>query len=294
VLQLLRGKQENVARERRSQRTALLGELLQKFGEHRLFIYATSIGFRALVALIPLALLALALLGALGLKGTWRNSVAPQIRPHVTPPVFVAIDYSAEKVLASGTALLILFASALVVWDLTLAVAAIIDALNRIHDVEEKRSFVRRAATALALALVSGTCLIGSILIVSVAPRARGDVVHLVLGIGRWFVAAGLLMFVVAVVMRFGPAERPEKRWASAGSLLIVVVWIVASLLFKLWVEDVADFKSATGSLTVLLFLSWYVFVSSSIFLVGAQLDELLRRETRRKPSRLRELIMGG
>ena len=188
---------------------------------------------------------------------------------------------------------MILFASALVIWDLTLALAAIMEALNRIHEVEEKRSFVRRALTALVLAVVSGVCLVGSILILSAAPRARGDVTHFVLGVGRWLVGALLLMFVVAIVMRFAPAERPEKRWASVGSILVIAVWIVASLLFKLWVQNVADFKSATGSLTVLLFLSWYVFVSSAIFLVGAQVDELLRRETARNPSRLLELIHG-
>src|SRR5204862_1432612 len=171
------------------------------------------------IALIPLTLPARGLLGALGLKGTWRKSITPQIRPHVTPPVFHAIDFSAGKVLSTGTAPLILFASALVVWDLTLALAAIMDALNRIHDVEEKRSFVRRGVTALVLALVSGVCLIGSILILTVAPRAHGDVIHFVLGVGRWLVGAVLLMFVVAVVMRFGPAERREKRWASVGSL---------------------------------------------------------------------------
>jgi membrane protein len=73
----------------------------------------------------------------------------------------------------------------------------------------------------------------------------------------------------------------------------VIVVWIVASLLFKFWVTSVADFKSATGSLTVLLFLSWYVFVSSAIFLIGAQFDEVLRKEARRGRSPLLELIHG-
>ena len=90
-----------------SPRRRLVRQLAAEFGEHRLFIYATSIGFRALVALVPLALLALGLLGALGLEHTWHNSIAPEIEPHVTQPVFHAIDYSAEKVLSSGTAGLI-------------------------------------------------------------------------------------------------------------------------------------------------------------------------------------------
>jgi membrane protein len=268
-----------------SRRPRLLRQLADEFAEHRLFIYATSIGFRALIALVPVALLALGLFGALGLQQTWRKSVEPQLRPHLTPPVFHAIDDSAARVMSSGTAPLIAFATVLVLWDLSLAIAAIMDALNRIHEVEERRSRIRRMLTLLGLAAVTVVCLVGSLLILSVAPRAQGEVVHFLLGVGRWFVAAFLLMVVVGAVMQFGPAERPEKRWASVGSLLVIGVWIVASLLFKLWVTKVADFKSAVGSLTVLLFLSWYVFVSSAIFLVGAQIDELLRKEAHRSGS---------
>ena len=40
-----------------------------------------------------------------------------------------------------------------------------------------------------------------------------------------------------------------------------------------------ANFKSAIGSLTGLLIVTTYVFVSSAIFLVGAELDELLRKQ---------------
>ena len=271
----------------------LLRELAHKFSEHRLFIYATSIGFRALIALVPLVLLALGLLGALGLQSTWRNSIGPAIRRQVTAPVFHGIDYSAEKILSSGTAGLIVFAAALVLWDVALAVAAIMEALNRIHDVEAKRSLVRRGATALILAVIASVCFIGAFLIVTVAPRVQGDVLHFVLGVGRWLVAAVLLAVVVAVVMHFGPAERPEKRWASAGSLLVIAVWIIASLLFKLWLTHVANFKSPIGSLTVFLFLSWYVFVSAAIFLIGAQLDELLRKEAHRHGSRVLTLLHG-
>jgi membrane protein len=179
-------------------------------------------------------------------------------------------------------------------WDLVLAILAIMEALNRIHDVEEKRSLGRRALTAVVLAIISGVCFVGSFLIITVAPRAKGDVTHFVFGVGRWLVATVLLAVIVASVMHLGPAQRPEKRWASVGSLLIIAVWIVASLLFKLWVSHVADFKSPIGSLTVLLFLSWYVFISSAIFLVGAQIDELLRREARREgSSRLVTLLHG-
>src|SRR5262245_8320008 len=88
----------------RWERRHLFHELARRFSDHELPVYASAIAFRAIVALIPLVLLGLGLLGALGLKDTWHNSIAPAIEPLVTAPVFHAIDYSAEKILSNGTA----------------------------------------------------------------------------------------------------------------------------------------------------------------------------------------------
>jgi membrane protein len=256
-----------------------MSDLGRRFGEHRLTIYASAIAFRAVISLIPLLLLGLGLLGALGLKDTWSDSIAPAIKPRVTQPVFVAIDYSAEKILSSSTASLITFAAALVIWDLAIGVWAIMDALNRIHDVEESRSLRRRLITAGGLAVSVGSCVVGAILVLTVAPRAGGSL-HVLLGVGRWLVAPLLLVLAVGLLVRLAPAEQPEARWASAGSIVVILVWIGASLLFKLWITSVASFKSPQGSLTGLLILTSYTFVSAAIFLIGAELDELLRKQT--------------
>jgi membrane protein len=278
-------------RVRRSERRHLLNELGRRFSHHKLPIYASAIAFRAIVALIPLVLLGLGLLGALGLKDTWHNSIAPAIQPRVTAPVFHAIDFSAEKILSSGTASLIAFATALVVWDLTIGVAAVMDALNRVHDIEERRAFLRRAVLAVLLAICVGVCLVGAVLVLIVAPHAEGGL-HVLLGLGRWLVALVLLGVAVGVLVRLAPAERVEARWASAGSLVVIAVWLVASFLFRLWITTAANFKSATGTLTGLLLLTAYVFVSSTIFLVGAELDELLRKETDGRGVVLADLVV--
>lgn len=283
-----------MARARKtSSRRPLLDDLRSRLTEHGLPIYASAIAFRALVALIPLVLLGLGLLGALGLQDTWKNSIAPAIEPRVTQPVFHAIDYSAQKILSSGTAGLILFASALVLWDLAIGVSAIMNALNRIHEIEERRSRTRRIVTAVGLAVAVAVCVLGAVLVLTVAPRAGGNL-HFLLGVGRWILAPLLLVLAVGLLVRLGPAERPEARWASVGSVLVIVTWIVASILFRLWITYVANFKSAIGSLTGLLIITTYVFVSSAIFLVGAELDELLRKEAHGRHVSVLELLRRG
>jgi membrane protein len=272
------------------QRQHLVQELRRRFAEHELPIYASAIGFRALISVIPLALLGLGLLGALGLQDTWHNSIAPAIKPKVLPEVYAGINASAEKILSSGTAGVIAFAAALAIWDLSLGMSAIMRALNHVHDVREDRSTARRVSVAFGLAVGVGACVVGAILLLIVAPRTSGAL-HVLLGVLRWVLAPLLLGLAAGLLVRFAPAQKSDVRWASMGSLLVIATWIVATLLFKLWITYVADFKTAVGTLTGLLLLTTYFFVSSAIFLVGAELDELLRKETRGRGVALPDLV---
>ena len=254
--------------------------ITKSFAEHNLPTHTGAIAFRVLVSLVPLALLGLGMLGALGLEDVWADSLAPSVQERVSAPVFTAIDFSIEEIFASGALGLIGFASLLLLWELSRAVRAIMVALNAIHEVEEGRSATRLLTTTLALALAIGLALIGSVLAVTVLPRLGLDGVgHVLLTIAAWLVAIALLTLVVGLLVRYAPAERPSVGWASAGSLLVVATWIVTSLAFGWWAGSIANYKSAVGSLTVFLLLTAYVLVSSAIFLVGVELDELGRKE---------------
>jgi membrane protein len=183
-----------------------------------------------------------------------------------------------EKIFSTSVAGLITFAAALLLWDTTWALLTMMEALNEIHDVDEPRPWWRRSVVAAALAAAVIVCLVGAVLVVALGPRPAG-VVHVLFGIGRWPAAVVLLALAIGLIVRYGPAEQPEPRWASAGSLLVVGSWLVASVVFGWYVSHVADFKTAIGSLTVFLVLTAYVFVGAAIFMVGVQLDEILRKK---------------
>jgi len=257
-------------------------DVAECFAEHGLLTYASAIAFRALVALVPLTLLGLALLGVFGLEDVWTDTIAPALKSHLTQPVFNGIDFTVSQIFATDKASLIALSIALVIWDMTWAVNAVMQALNRIHDVEEDRSKLRRAAVAAGLGLAVVLCLIAAVLVQSVAPLVTGGALDTLLSILRWPVSILFLWAAVALLFRFAPAEKPEFRWASGGSVLVIGTWLVASALFRGWVTEVADFKSATGSLTVFLVLTSYVLVSATIFLIGAELDELARKKNGR------------
>jgi membrane protein len=266
---------------RTSNLRATAHDVAECFAEHGLLTYASAMAFRALVALVPLTLLGLALLGVFGLEDVWSDTIAPALKDHLTQPVFSGIDFTVTQIFTTDTWSLIALSAALVLWDMTWAVNVVTQALNRIHDVEERRSKLRRVLVAAGLGIAVVVCLIAAVLVQSVAPSVTDGGLDTLLSIVRWPVSLLFLWAAVALLFRYAPAEKPEFGWASGGSFLVIGTWLVASALFRAWATEVADFKSATGSLTVFLLLTAYVLASSTIFLVGAQLDELARKKNR-------------
>ena len=101
---------------------------------------------------------------------------------------------------------------------------------------------------------------------------------------GGWVflpVAFVLLWATIAVLLRWAPAERMEFRWISVGSVVVILCWLGASLAYGFYVRNVADFESAFGFVAAGLVLTGYLYASSIVFLVGAQIDQIVREDAK-------------
>lgn len=250
------------------------------FDRHLLLDHASAIAFNVLKAMVPLTLLGLAVLGAVGKQDVWKQTLFPRIEQHLQPTTAHAIDAAVERIFSTDSTGLIVLATLMVVWYVSGSVRAVMGSINDIYETKETRSWTARYPLSFGLALAIAVGLVGSLLVVTTAPAlAQHGIAGVAVSIARWLVAIALLALAVAVLVRYAPAERRAKKWASAGSILVIGAWIVATLLFDLFVTHVANFKTAVGSLTVFLVLIGYVYTSSIIFLVGVELDELLRED---------------
>jgi membrane protein len=264
------------------------------FARHQLLDHASAIAFQVLKALVPLTLLGLALLGATGEQKVWNETLYPRLKDHLQPTTAHAIDSAVQRIFTSEGAVLIAFAAILVVWYVSGSVRAAMGAINQIYETDEKRPWTVRFPISFALAVAIALCVVGALVVVTAAPAlASNGVGGVLVSIGRWIAAVVLLALAVALLVRYAPVERRAKRWASAGSALVITAWIGATLIFGLFVGHVANFKTAIGNLTVFLVLIAYVYTSSIIFLVGVELDELLREDATKGERGVLELLFG-
>jgi len=263
------------------------------FDKHQLLDHASAIAFQVLKSMIPLTLLGLAILGASGEQHVWRKTLGPSIKSHLQQPTFHAINSAVERIFSTDSTGLILFASLLSLWYISGAVRAVIGALNDIYETKDERSWLVRFGISLALAGCIALGVIGALLATVVLGRIGSGGIKVVMEVGRWFIAIGLLASALGLLVRFGPAKRRSNKWIGAGAALVIVSWIGATLIYELLVTHVLNFKTATGGLTVFLITIGYIYTSSIILLVGLELDELLREDATEGQRGVLEILFG-
>jgi len=261
------------------------------FREHDLLTLASAIALQAFVAAIALVLLALGVLGAIGRQDIWTTDVARQVQHRVLPDVFGGIDQTVGTIFAHDSTGLIVFASLLAVWEVSGSVRACMGALTRVYGAEESRPWWIRFPVSFGISVALIVALLGAIVLVLGVGNPAGAL-SLPVEIGRWLAAILLVGLAFGLLVRFAPAERRPVRWASGGTVLVVVAWFVESLLFSWYVSHVADFKTAAGSLLVLLVVTSYFYWAAIVLLVAIELDELLRKDANEIAGLVRGLVM--
>jgi membrane protein len=263
----------------------LVGIWVDLFDRHNLLTYASAIAFQALVALVALMLLVVAVLGEIGRQAVWTKNIGPTIQPKVLPAVYNGINATFEKIFHTSSLGLIAFAAFVTVWEISGVVRACMGALSRVYDRDDERPWWVRFPISIALSLALTAALVGALLLAT----AGRSLVHgswgIPFAVGRWLLAVVLITLAFGALVRFAPAERRTKKWASAGTVLVVVSWIVQTLIFAEYLH-IANYRSAAGSLLGVYFLTTYLYVAAIVLLVAIELDELLRKDVQNHEDR--------
>jgi membrane protein len=96
--------------------------------------------------------------------------------------------------------------------------------------------------------------------------------------IAKWPVLLLIVGFLFALLYWASPNARQPFRWITPGGILAVVVWVVASAAFALYVANFGSYNKTYGSLaSVIIFLVW-LWLSNTAILLGAELNAELER----------------
>jgi membrane protein len=266
---------------------AALKRTAKEFKDDKLTDWAAALTYYGVLAVFP-ALLALT--SILGLLGT--SSIKPLIDNVGTfaPGAARTILTSMLKELESnqgGAGIALIGGVVIALWSASGYVAAFMRAANAVYDIGEGRPVWKtlpiRLGITLVLVVLLALIAIGVVFTGALA-RRTGEV----LGVGaagitawdiaKWPVLVILFSLVIALLYWASPNVRRGFGWVTPGSLLAVVIWIIASAAFALYVANFAGYNKTYGSMAAaIVFLVW-LWISNLAILLGLEFDAELER----------------
>jgi len=159
-------------------------------------------------------------------------------------------------------------------------------ALNKIFRVQEGRGFIKHKAfdlfwtlIVMALALITLVLvLLGGDLASDVLGKiGLGDTAATVWLVLRWPGALVVAMVIYAIVFYAAPnVEVRHFRWITPGAIVGVLLWILASGLFFVYVSNFSSYSATYGAFAGAVILLVWLWVTNLAFLFGAELNAVV------------------
>lgn len=249
---------------------------------------AAQLAYYLILALFPFILFLVSLMGTFS-SPELAEEALEYFRQVMPSQVFDLVDSYMEAVLSGSNPApgLLSFGLLGTIWAASGAFSALINALNRAYDVQETRPFWKVKGIAILMALGLSILIFGGVLLMVAGPpigRALADILELgdlfmlVWNVVRWPVALLFLVIVVALLYYFSPDANQPFRWITPGGLIGVVLWVLASVGFSVYVSNFGSYDKTYGSIGAVIVLLLYLYISSLTILFGAELNATLVR----------------
>jgi membrane protein len=257
----------------------------KEFQEDNLTDWAAALTYYGLLSLFPALIAMVSLIGIFGDPKSTTESlteIISEIGPASAAKTFEGPIKSITE--SSGTAGIALILGLLAsLWSASGYTGAFMRASNIIYETPEGRPFwklrplqllVTLAMIVLVTLLAVSLVLTGPVVEAVAGPLGIGSTAVDVWNIAKWPVMALVFLLLIAVLYYASPNVKLRGfRWVTAGSLVAIVVWIVASALFAFYVSNFSSYNKTYGTLGGLIALLVWFWISNLAILFGHQLN---------------------
>lgn len=257
--------------------------------------FASSIAYYALLSLFPFFLLALSILASVVGNDVGRATQVLDFVLRYFPAQFEFVTKQLAAMQQSGVQLGVV-GSLVMIWAAMGVFGAVTSAVNHAWGVERQPSYLKHKLISFVMLATSGLLLIVGLVLVSAINVAearwfavvmdRAPALDVLRGYAIKSATTVLFIFIVGLVFYFVPNAKVRFRDVWVGAVITGLLWRLALAGFSLYIRDQSRF-SVHGTIGgVVMFLLW-VYVSSVIFLFGAEVTAAYARLRRHRPDEI-------
>jgi membrane protein len=245
---------------------------------------AGSISFSFFMALFPFLLFILNLIAFIpienfdGILFDFIELLLPQESQIFFTDIFNDIRQKQRAGLLSSVFLLSVFLTAN-------GVSSIFSSFEGSYHVELSRSFIRQYLYSMMVGILLAVLLLGGVMaLVFFEIFILSNLDELIpseinwIRVGQLFFYTILVYISVAILYYFGTIEGKKTRFFSPGALMTCLLILMTTYLFGVYIENFSQYNQLYGSIGALLIFLFYIWLNSSVLLLGFELNATLNR----------------
>ncbi|MDQ2621643.1 MAG: YihY/virulence factor BrkB family protein [Actinomycetota bacterium] len=269
---------------------ATLKATVMEFIEDEMTDRAAALTYYGLLSLFPALIALVAVIGLVAdPQETTRKltEIVSNLGPSTASDTFSGpVESITSNRGASGFAFVFGLAAAL--WSASGYIGAFGRASNVIYETKEGRPFWKLRPLQILVTLVMvlilavlalGLVMTGPVVSAVAEPLGVGSTAQTVWNIAKWPVMIVLVLLMLAVLYHASPNVKiPGFKWVTPGAVVALVVWVIASALFALYVANFGSYDKTYGTLGGFVALLVWFWISNIALLFGMELNSEIER----------------
>ncbi|MGW0564576.1 YihY/virulence factor BrkB family protein [Streptomyces sp. NPDC003016] len=268
---------------------AVLKRTAKEFKDDELADRAAALTYYGVLSLFPALLVLVSLLGIAGKSAT--QQVMDNLQKLAPGPARDIISNAVQQLQGNGGtgSLMAIVGLVLALWSASGYIAAFIRTSNAVYDMPEGRPVWKVLPLRLVLTVVLMLlAVVSALIVVFTGPLAQragsalgvGDSAMTAWSVAKWPVLVLLVTIMIAILYWAAPNARGRGfKWVTPGSFLALLLWMIASAGFALYVANFASYNKTYGTLAgVIVFLVW-LWITNLAILLGLEFDAEMARQ---------------
>jgi membrane protein len=259
----------------------LLKRVWSQINKDDVFGRAAQLSYYFLLALFPLLLFLMTLLGYLAETGSEIRSSLLHYLGKVMP--YSALDLvhkTIDEISQEKGGGKLSFGLLAALWAASNGMTAITSTLNVAYDVEETRSWWKVRLIAIGLTVMFAIMVVLALAAVLLGDRLANFLTSII-GVGnsfwkflQWPIVFVFLLLTFSLIYYFAP-NRPRSKWywITPGSVIAIVLWLLVSFAFRVYLHFFNSYSVTYGSLGALIILMLWFYFTGVAILIGGEVN---------------------
>lgn len=264
----------------------------QEINEDEVFTRSAALSYYFVSALFPMIFFLMAMLGLFAQSHDLQSSLLNYTARFMPGDAYHLVQKTLHEIANSSTGLKLAFGLVLALWSGAGGVVSIMDALNRCYHVKDTRPFWKQRLIALGLTVAIAALTIIALTIVlyggdiaNFVGRHVGlsNVTVIVWRVVQWPIALLFVVVSFALLYFWGPDAKQQWQWITPGSLVGVLTWIGASMLFRVYLHFFNSYSKTYGSLGAVIVLLLWLYISGLAIMLGGEINSEIENAAARR-----------